>query len=171
MDRNECKQFAFDELEKWGLLEKGWTFEFNNAISYAGICYGKERQIRISGPICDVKDADFIKDTVRHEIAHALAGVGHAHDEVWQKWAREVGCSTDVTYKNCDAIEALKMSKVKYVMLFEDKIVKTYLRKPNIKTLRTLSNRYVPGMKAETLGKLKVFNYVPSIHKEFLKCT
>ena len=37
-------------------------------------------------------DAD-IDDTLLHEIAHALVGKAHGHDQVWQAKAVALGCS------------------------------------------------------------------------------
>ncbi len=168
MDRMLAREFALNELEKWELTEKGWTFSFNNALSYAGICYEDEKEIRISGPICDVETEDFIKDTILHETAHALAGNKHAHGIVWQGWARKVGCSTNATYEPSEQQKLARLAKVKYVMCFEDRVIKTYLRKPNRKTIANLPYTWLPGMKEETYGKLTVHVYNPKVHTEFL---
>ncbi len=34
-----------------------------------------------------------VKDTILHEIAHALVGKAHHHDDVWRAKALEIGCS------------------------------------------------------------------------------
>jgi predicted SprT family Zn-dependent metalloprotease len=34
-----------------------------------------------------------IRDTILHEIAHALVGKAHNHDEVWRAKALEMGCT------------------------------------------------------------------------------
>ena len=117
----------------------------------------------------EVKSLDFILDTIRHEIAHALVGPGHGHSIVWQHAAKQVGADTSATYEECDNIEKLRLSKVKYVMCFEDKIVQTYMRKPNKKTLATLSTRWARGFEELTYGKLKVVSYDPSVHVAFLE--
>ena len=38
-------------------------------------------------------DIDHIRDTILHEIAHALVGPCHGHDAVWRQKAREIGCT------------------------------------------------------------------------------
>ena len=38
-----------------------------------------------------------IRDTLLHEIAHAIVGPGHGHDALWQTAARRIGC----TEKRC----------------------------------------------------------------------
>ena len=36
-----------------------------------------------------------IRDTILHEIAHALVGPRHGHDAVWRRKAREIGCTAN----------------------------------------------------------------------------
>lgn len=169
MDREALRTIAHEEMIKWGLSQDGWSFKFNTAISCAGMCYEVEKEIRISGPICDVKSQDFMLDTVRHEIAHAKAGNEHSHDAVWRDWAQKIGCTDlNVTYQECDAIEQLRRSKAKYACCVGDnKIVKLYLRKPNAKTLATIKERWLPGYKKETKGKLYIVPFNASIHTEY----
>lgn len=168
MKLTRVTKLASDELIKWGLDDKGWSFQFNQAHTYAGLCRPKGKTIEISEPLAKVSTEEFILDTIRHEVAHALAGCHNQHNHVWKAWARKVGATPKVTYKEDDAQKALLMSKVKWVMCFGDKIVSTYLRKPNKKTLATLAGRYATGFKKETLGKLSVVAYNPNIHKEYL---
>ncbi len=39
-----------------------------------------------------------VKNTLLHEIAHALVGPGHRHNRVWRQKAREIGCDAKVTH-------------------------------------------------------------------------
>ena len=41
-----------------------------------------------------------IRDTLLHEIAHAIVGPGHGHDALWQTAARRIGC----TAKRCSTV-------------------------------------------------------------------
>ena len=43
-----------------------------------------------------------IRDTLLHEIAHAIVGLGHRHDAVWQTAAWRIGC-TAPTCQDCFA--------------------------------------------------------------------
>ena len=168
MEKETCRNFAHEELKKWGLTEKGWKFTFNRALSYAGYCEPNKKEIRISGPICEVETEEFIKDTVLHEIAHALAGCEHGHDTVWQSWARKVGASTAATYHESKAIKNAKLAKAKYVMCFEGKVVKPYLRKPAASTFSKVPFMWLRNRKDETYGKLTIEVYNPSLHVEFI---
>ena len=40
------------------------------------------------------------RDTLLHELAHAIVGPGHAHDAAWQTTARRIGC----TAKHCTTV-------------------------------------------------------------------
>ena len=40
-----------------------------------------------------IEDKDVNKDTILHEIAHALVGPSHGHNAIWRRKAREIGCS------------------------------------------------------------------------------
>ena len=167
MNIEAARQFAHKQMDNHGLVLKGWTFSFNKALTYAGICYEDKKEIRLSKAICEIESDDFIKDTILHEIAHALVGNKHGHDVVWQNCAKKIGTSTDATYVESEAIEKAKLAKTKYVMCFDGKIVQTYLRKPNKKTIANVKNIWMTGRKDETIGKLYIESYNPKIHVEF----
>lgn len=71
----------------------GWTFAFDNAKTRAGVCRPERRRIGLSGPLTRLHTEAEVRDTILHEIAHALVGAEHRHDEVWVRKAREIGCS------------------------------------------------------------------------------
>ena len=168
MNLTQVVVLANKELIKWELDDKGWSFAFNQAQTFAGQCRPKGKTIEISKPIAEVSTEEFILDTIRHEIAHALAGCHNQHNHVWKTWARKVGATPKATYKHDDAQQALRMSKVKWVMCFQRKIVSTYLRKPNKRTIASLAGRYAIGHKELTLGKLCIEAYNPKLHVEYL---
>lgn len=71
----------------------GWTVVADRAKTRAGVCRFALRQIGISGPLTRLHSEDEVRDTLLHEIAHALVGPAHGHDEVWRATARRIGCS------------------------------------------------------------------------------
>ena len=169
MNLIEIKELAYIELEKWGLIEKGWNFTFNRAIGYAGFCNPKLKEIQLSKPISLVETDLFILDTIRHEIAHALVGCHNQHNHIWKRKALEVGCSTNaVTYKESKAIQDVRLTKTKYVMCYDGKIVQAYMRKPAAKTFANIGTFWATHRKAETEGKLYIEVYNPAVHTEFI---
>jgi len=72
---------------------RDWTLVFDRAKRRAGICRYDRRQIGLSAPLTLLHDEADVRDTVLHEIAHALVGARHGHDAVWRATARRIGCS------------------------------------------------------------------------------
>lgn len=92
-----CEAIALDLMEQHGLTgpdvpeDKRWTFKWDNAKRRAGQCNETQRVISISRPITELWGAERMRDTILHEIAHAIAGARHRHDRVWQAIAASIG--------------------------------------------------------------------------------
>jgi predicted SprT family Zn-dependent metalloprotease len=70
-----------------------WSFAFDNAKTRAGVCRETRRQIGLSRVLTQLHTAAEVRDTILHEIAHALVGVAHGHDARWRATAVSIGCS------------------------------------------------------------------------------
>ena len=70
-----------------------WSFQFDNGRKRAGSCQYGTQVISLSYEFAKHAPEDEIQDTILHEIAHALVGKAHNHDDVWQATAIEIGCS------------------------------------------------------------------------------
>ena len=78
------------------LVEHGltrWRVELDSAKRRAGVCRFDDRVIGLSGPLTALHSEAEVRDTVLHEIAHALVGPTHGHDRVWRATAQRIGCS------------------------------------------------------------------------------
>jgi predicted SprT family Zn-dependent metalloprotease len=91
MDLKAARELAESLMAQWGLIEKGWTFRFDDAYRRLGACRYSLMTIQLSRRIIPLNEDAEIDDTIRHEIAHALAGKKAGHGPVWQHYARAVG--------------------------------------------------------------------------------
>ncbi len=99
MNLNEAKQLAELLMVKHGITQQGWRFEFDNARSRFGCCKYRTKRITLSKHLTELNGADKIKDTILHEIAHALTQ-GHKHNHIWRRKALEIGCNGERCYSS-----------------------------------------------------------------------
>lgn len=91
MELNEARTLATRLMRQHELT--GWQMVFDNARTRAGVCRADRRQIGLSRHITPLHSEDEVRDTILHEIAHALVGPQHGHDGVWRAKARAIGCT------------------------------------------------------------------------------
>lgn len=70
-----------------------WSFQFDHGTRRAGCCHYDQQVISMSYEFARHASEEDIRETILHEIAHALAGKSHNHDAMWRAKAREIGCS------------------------------------------------------------------------------
>jgi predicted SprT family Zn-dependent metalloprotease len=70
-----------------------WRFHFDNGRKRAGCCQYATQVISLSYEFAKSASEEEILDTLLHEIAHALVGKAHHHDDVWRTKALAIGCS------------------------------------------------------------------------------
>ena len=111
MDITTAATLAESLMAHHGLTETGWTFKMDRATARLGFCQYGPKIISMGAVYVESADEAAVRDTVLHEIAHALAGAfvltptgaivrnrqGHAtkigHGWQWKIQAREIGCS------------------------------------------------------------------------------
>lgn len=91
MDTIIAKQMAEQYMDYYGL--HAWKFKWDRAVKRFGQCSFNTRTISLSKPLTEVNDVANVKDTILHEIAHALAGYDAGHGPKWQKIAVELGAN------------------------------------------------------------------------------
>lgn len=89
VDRKIARQEALLLMEASEL--HGWGFRFDSARRRAGSCTHRTKTITLSAPLTDLYDPDTVRGVILHEIAHALVGPQHHHDEEWKRTARMLG--------------------------------------------------------------------------------
>jgi predicted SprT family Zn-dependent metalloprotease len=104
LELQKAQQLAIKLMNKHGLTDKGWVFKYDKAKKRFGCCWHLKKTISLSAPLTLLRESKNIRNTVLHEIAHALVGCGHGHDHVWRAKALEIGCngnrcSSDVKLK------------------------------------------------------------------------
>ena len=109
MELNVVRMLADKLLDEHGLIEKGWRFSFDRAKRRAGSCKFSKKEITIAKAYAERQERMEIKNTILHEIAHALVGSQHGHSQIWRKKAKEIGCDAS----RCHHIV---FSKPKYVL-------------------------------------------------------
>lgn len=112
MKRDRAETLALILMREYGLLARGWNFGWMRATKTLGRCYYLRQEIKLSQSFVDLNEEDKVEETIRHEIAHALVGMGHGHGEEWKSTAYMVGCK-DPKARCTD--DDLKMAEGRYV--------------------------------------------------------
>lgn len=74
-------------------LAPEWTFVLSNTIRRFGSCSYSSKKIRVSAKLAEINSDQEVVNTILHEIAHALVGPRHGHNEVWRREAIALGCN------------------------------------------------------------------------------
>jgi predicted SprT family Zn-dependent metalloprotease len=62
-----------------------------------------------------LNDEAKVKDTILHEIAHALVGAGHGHNHVWKRKCIEIGAKPE----RCYSSKEVETPKLRYYVICE----------------------------------------------------
>jgi len=89
MDLQKLVLLAAQELTQHNLV--GWTFTFGDSKRRLGACKYRYKRIEIAEYYAANSPDEHVIDTLRHEIAHAIAGPGAAHGPEWQTIAERIG--------------------------------------------------------------------------------
>jgi predicted SprT family Zn-dependent metalloprotease len=79
------------EMSQHGLVERGWRFRYDESRRYFGRCWHGKKEISLSKRLVLMNDWAHTKETILHEIAHALCGPGENHGPGWRAMAVRVG--------------------------------------------------------------------------------
>lgn len=74
-------------------LTMDWTFAFDSSVTRLGLCSHRRKTISLSLHCTAVNTEEIVVNTILHEIAHALVGSGHGHNQTWKEKAQEIGCN------------------------------------------------------------------------------
>lgn len=91
MEMQRALSLARSLLAEHGLRD--WTVVADRAKTRAGVCRFGRRQIGLSRPLTELHSEAEVRETILHEIAHALVGPAHGHDATWRAKAISIGSS------------------------------------------------------------------------------
>jgi predicted SprT family Zn-dependent metalloprotease len=92
---------AREAMDRFGLAD--WAFGWNRRKRSLGLCRYRERCIELSVHFVRANEPEQVRETILHEIAHALAGEKAGHGPLWKAFCQRVGCQP----VRCDRGEAL----------------------------------------------------------------
>ena len=100
MDLSEAKELAVSLMCKHALVSKGWSFQFDESVRRFGLCSYRTKTISLSRTLVELNPIEQVRDTILHEIAHALAGPTAKHGRVWQLMAQSIGAKPERCYSS-----------------------------------------------------------------------
>jgi predicted SprT family Zn-dependent metalloprotease len=95
------QELAASEMEWHGLTRQSWTVKYDHARARAGQCRHRAKILSFSRNLIVRGSPADMRNTLLHEIAHALAGLKHGHNRTWRDIALQIGCDG----KRCHDIE------------------------------------------------------------------
>ena len=96
MRTDEVERLARELMDDHGL--QAWRFRFDRSKKRFGRCEYTGRKITLSRHLVALNDEDQCRDTILHEIAHALAPAGCGHDWQWKATCRRIGARPVACY-------------------------------------------------------------------------
>ena len=150
MNLNEAQTMANELIQRHC---PDYSFRFNNRKSSFGLCDFEHKRIELSRLHTQLEPQENVKNTLLHEIAHALAGYENGHNRVWKQIARSLGHATPPK-STCEPVDRNKLP-YKWVVMYNDQVVHGYYRRPGRKTIENIGMYSIKG-KPETRGKLEL---------------
>lgn len=89
MNQEQARTEALTLMAKHGLV--GWSLAFNNRKSTMGLCSYTKKRITLSRLHIEHDSDEAVRNTILHEIAHALCSKADGHGPVWKAMARKIG--------------------------------------------------------------------------------
>jgi predicted SprT family Zn-dependent metalloprotease len=97
MTLTETRKLA-ELLMKRHKLPPKWSFRFDRSKVRFGRCSYAKQEISLSSHLVKLNGEAEVRDTLLHEIAHALAPRGAGHGLVWRTVALSIGCNGQRCY-------------------------------------------------------------------------
>lgn len=156
----EIEDLAKRLIDKYLASRDGgtWSFEWQLKRKQFGTCCYGPHTIQLSLVMMKGETMDAIEQTLRHEVAHALADPAAGHGARWKRVARSIGVRDPKSRRSWTADESDR-PEPKWVLVYRDEIISRYYRRPTAKRMMRVHQLYARGREAETLGCLKYMPY------------
>lgn len=95
MELKKARKLAKKLMREHGLYF--WFFSFYNNYKAKGRCHPIIPLIQLNSEYVKANKEELVRNTILHEIAHALLGrkrFDHQHDDVWKELALNIGWVT-----------------------------------------------------------------------------
>jgi predicted SprT family Zn-dependent metalloprotease len=115
MTLDRARELAEELIEQHLNCRSGkrpWRLVFDHARRRLGQCDYIEREIHLSTPLTLANEEHIIRNTILHEIAHALAPIGAGHGPAWKRVCLEIGALP----VRCRPIADITMPAAPYVL-------------------------------------------------------
>lgn len=151
MDLAEAFDLLKEEMGAHGLIDLGWSAKLDDAKKRFGVCRMGPKEISISRPLVALNSEEEVRDTILHEIAHALSWEIHkepcGHDERWKEICVRIGARPDRCYD-----DEVIQPELPWALCHAEtgEVFSTFQRKPS----RDASQMWMRGRKEETFGKM-----------------
>jgi SprT-like family. len=135
-------------------LSQEWTFTWRKSQRTFGACHYRSRQIFLSLPMAQIRTVDESRQTLLHEIGHALAGHKAGHGPEWMAACKQIGLDNPERLSSMPE-RAVKELAWKFALVDprDGTIWHIYFNKPRMSVDR-LSAKGRP----DTRGKLRYFS-------------
>lgn len=115
--KEKIEKFLKEKFEEHQLDIKGWSYDFDNSKKQLGLCSSKRKKIFISQYNFKYYSEEKFKNTVLHEIAHALnyiEGTEDGHGPNWKKICIRIGAEPIRCAETNNAIIQQKIDNKEY---------------------------------------------------------
>ncbi|QXV71818.1 hypothetical protein psageK4_164 [Pseudomonas phage psageK4] len=147
MELKAAEQLAKELMAEHMSHLVGWRMVFNARLRRSlGRCHYTKRHIELCPKYVACNAVEQVKDTILHEIAHALTP-GHNHDKVWSAMAKKIGADGQ-RFAGAEKI----IPKRKYTLAIKTESGLELLRQTS-NTKKDMWGRFVKG-RPDTLNKL-----------------
>lgn len=98
MELAKAKEIALRLMRVHNLINNGWKFKFDTSKRRFGLCSYTKKEISLSSLLVSLNKEEQVRDTILHEIAHAIVGFDNGHNHIWKQKAMEIGCTGERCY-------------------------------------------------------------------------